>query len=289
MLRISTNAGELVHANNKAVNPCPKYEGQKMSKAPAMPMYWDAYLADTTHLTTEEHGAYMLLIAAMWRRNGSVPNDDKDNARILGMTPAKWRKVKARLGATISGFRVDSDAITQEKLLKTWKNTQEKIAKNALNGAKGGRAAASKNNDLGQANATISVKPNPTIPEPEPEPEPNIVKRDTNVSPKKRATRIPDDWVLSKELGEWALDEGHTKEQIRFEADQFRDYWIGVGGQRGTKLDWAATWRNWIRRNGKQNGTRTNNEQAARADTDAFIKQNDEATRIAIARRTGRS
>ena len=68
-----------------------------MSKAPAMPMYWDAYLADTTHLTTEEHGAYMLLLAAMWRRDGSVPDDDKDNARIIGLTVAKWRKIKARL------------------------------------------------------------------------------------------------------------------------------------------------------------------------------------------------
>lgn len=62
-----------------------------------MPMYWDAYLADTTHLTTEEHGAYLLLLGAMWRRNGWVPDDDKDNARILGMTTGKWRKVKARL------------------------------------------------------------------------------------------------------------------------------------------------------------------------------------------------
>ena len=73
-----------------------------MSQAPSMPMYWDAYLADTTHLTTEEHGAYMLLLAAMWRRNGWVPDDDKDNARILGLTPAKWRKIKARL----SGFLI---------------------------------------------------------------------------------------------------------------------------------------------------------------------------------------
>ena len=141
-----------------------------MSKAPAMPMYWDAYLADTTHLTTEEHGAYMLLLAAMWRRNGSVPNDDKDNARILGLTPAKWRKIKARLVATISGFQVEGNAITQEKLQKTWKNTQEKIEKNKANGSKGGRAAASKNNDLGQANAENSLKPKATIPEPEPEP-----------------------------------------------------------------------------------------------------------------------
>jgi len=34
-----------------------------MSKAPTMPMYWDAYIADTTHLTLEQHGA------------GNVPND----------------------------------------------------------------------------------------------------------------------------------------------------------------------------------------------------------------------
>ena len=98
-----------------------------MSKAPSMPMYWDAYLADTTHLTTEEHGAYLLLLAAMWRRNGVVPDDDKDNARILGLTVGKWRKVKERLSEFLS---FDGDCITQKKLQKTWKNTQEKIAKN---------------------------------------------------------------------------------------------------------------------------------------------------------------
>jgi uncharacterized protein YdaU (DUF1376 family) len=150
-----------------------------MSKAPAMPMYWDAYLADTTHLTTEEHGAYMLLLAAMWRRNGSVPDDDKDNARILGLTPAKWRKVKARFVATISGFRADGDTITQEKLRKTWENTQEKIATNAANGAKGGRAAASKTNDLAQANATQPLKRKATIPEPEPEPDKERESKDS--------------------------------------------------------------------------------------------------------------
>ena len=29
--------------------------------------------------------------------------------------------------------------------------------------------------------------------------------------------------------------------------DQFKDYWVSVGGQKGTKLDWTATWRNWVR------------------------------------------
>ena len=131
-----------------------------MSKAPAMPMYWDAYLADTTHLTTEEHGAYMLLLAAMWRRNAWVPDNDKDNARILGLTPAKWRKIKARLMETVSGFRVENGKITQEKLQKIWENTQEKIDKNRESGAKGGRPKSCKNNDMAKANGFVSLNPN---------------------------------------------------------------------------------------------------------------------------------
>jgi len=138
-----------------------------VSKAPSMPMYWDAYLADTTHLTTEEHGAYLLLLAAMWRRNGSVPDNDKDNARILGLTVAKWKRTKERL----SQFLIIKDGdISQGKLLEIWENTQEKITKNRENGAKGGRAVSNKNNDLAQANASNSLNPNASIPEPEPEP-----------------------------------------------------------------------------------------------------------------------
>ncbi|WP_424807696.1 hypothetical protein [Rhodococcus sp. 27YEA15] len=28
----------------------------------------------------------------------------------------------------------------------------------------------------------------------------------------------------------------------------FRDYWIAQPGAKGVKLDWDATWRNWVRR-----------------------------------------
>lgn len=139
-----------------------------MSKAPSMPMYWDAYLSDTTHLTTEEHGAYLLLLAAMWRRDGSVPDDDKDNARILGLTVGRWRKIKARLQPFLT---IQDGAITQKNLQKIWENTQEKIATNKKNGARGGRPKHSENNDLDKANGFVSDNRIKTIPEPEPEPD----------------------------------------------------------------------------------------------------------------------
>lgn len=136
-----------------------------MSKAPSMPMYWDAYLADTTHLTTEEHGAYMLLLGAMWRRNGRIPDDDKDIARILGMTVAKWKRTKERLSAFLTFSRGE---ITQQNLLKIWENTQEKIAKNKHNGSLGGRPKSNKNNEIGLSDGYVSQNPIKTISEPEP-------------------------------------------------------------------------------------------------------------------------
>jgi hypothetical protein len=30
----------------------------------------------------------------------------------------------------------------------------------------------------------------------------------------------------------------------------FRDHWIAQPGSKGVKLDWAATWRNWVRKEG---------------------------------------
>lgn len=138
-----------------------------MSQAPSMPMFWDAYLADTTHLSTEEHGAYLLLLAAMWRRNGWVPDDDKDNARILHMTVAKWRRTKDRL----SGFLIFKDGeISQKNLLKNWENVQEKIEKNRENGSKGGRPKTNKNKGLTKADGYVSHNPNNNQPEPEPKP-----------------------------------------------------------------------------------------------------------------------
>ena len=64
-----------------------------------------------------------------------------------------------------------------------------------------------------------------------------------------RGTRISTDWVLSDEGREFAKSElGWSDRDVSAEANEFRDYWIGLAGSKGVKTDWLATWRNWVRR-----------------------------------------
>lgn len=88
-----------------------------MSKKPAaIPLFADAYLADTTHLTTEEHGAYLLLMMAAWRQEDcALPNDDRKLARIAGLTRRKWSAVKDTI---LEFWVVENGRIYQSRLRK---------------------------------------------------------------------------------------------------------------------------------------------------------------------------
>jgi hypothetical protein len=78
-------------------------------------------------------------------------------------------------------------------------------------------------------------------------------------APAKRGTRLPDDWAPSSD--DWREATGKLGHQGSvFELSKFRDHWKAQPGQRGVKLDWNATFRNWIR-NARvpTNGYRTGN------------------------------
>lgn len=57
----------------------------------------------------------------------------------------------------------------------------------------------------------------------------------------------------------------------------FKDYWIGVAGQKGTKMDWVATWRNWIRNTKAKPKYQTEEEKA-----DEFWKRITSEERVEI-------
>lgn len=131
-----------------------------MAEFPALPIFTDAYLADTRHLTTEEHGAYLLLLLCAWRTRGcSLKDDDRQLARIAGVGPARWRKLKPVL---IDFFTVEQGFWRQKKLTYVYETVSSKVARNRASGARGGRATAAKKmavKSIGNSIDTLDPKP----------------------------------------------------------------------------------------------------------------------------------
>ena len=61
-----------------------------------MPLYVRDYLGATSRLTTEQHGAYMLLIMDYWL-NGPPPDDDAVLASIARLSLEHWSKHRASI------------------------------------------------------------------------------------------------------------------------------------------------------------------------------------------------
>ncbi|WP_226018441.1 DUF1376 domain-containing protein [Novosphingobium sp. FKTRR1] len=101
------------------------------SKPAAIPLFADAYLADTTHLSTEEHGAYLLLLMAAWRQDDcTLPLDDKKLARITGLSLRKWLIIKPTI---LEFWTVDSGRISQKRLQKEATYVRKKSETNRKN------------------------------------------------------------------------------------------------------------------------------------------------------------
>jgi hypothetical protein len=61
-----------------------------------------------------------------------------------------------------------------------------------------------------------------------------------------RGTRLPADWKPSDDQIAFCKAERPDLHPVAT-GDRFRDYWIAQPGTKGVKLDWDATWRNWVR------------------------------------------
>ena len=70
-----------------------------------------------------------------------------------------------------------------------------------------------------------------------------------------KATRLAADWTLPAEWRAWASahvcaynGQRLSAPEIDEAAEKFADYWHSLSAQKGVRLDWRATWRNWVRK-----------------------------------------
>ena len=126
-----------------------------------MPIYIGDYLADTQRLTTEQHGAYFLLLMDYWR-SGKLPDNDQVLAQITRLSLDAWSNARSMLEQFFSiedGFWVH----------KRVENELEQSAQNkAKKHERAVKAAKSRwNNATSNAQAMLDECPSPS-PSPSP-------------------------------------------------------------------------------------------------------------------------
>ena len=241
-----------------------------MSDSPFVPFYTSDFLAGTSGMTAATKGVYITLLSLMYEAEAPLPQSWETLARRCGCTKSSFRKAIETL---------EDDAKIHVTDAGIWSEKCDKHIAQRRERSDSAKAAAKKRwekEQQKQGSADTTASSAQCKPEPYPEPK---SKRDTNVSPKKtHGTRLPDDWSLPKAWGDWAVSEGYPESSVRDQADRFKDYWIGATGQKATKRDWLATWRNWCRNNLSKTTKGSRNERPRTAQERAAANHSDVAS-----------
>ena len=210
------------------------------------PFHIGDYLAATSHLSNDEDLAFRRILDMYYHTELPIPLD------------TKW--VAKRLRISVEAI----ESVLQDLFVKHedgyhHKRCEEEIAKYqgfTVSGKKGAEVRWGKDRGaIGGASGGDGV-PIGCLSNPNSNREPRTKNREPrtkNLKPDESKaivgaplpTRFTDE-ALPKYWEEFCIAERpDISPQKTF--DNFRDYWIAVPGQKGKKLDWTATWRNWVR------------------------------------------
>ena len=190
------------------------------------------YRKDTGHLSTIEHGIYRQLIDWYYLDEQPIPEETQVVIRRLRLGSDELKFLENVLS---DFFVLGKKGYTHKRIEVEIKDYHEQADKNKRNGKLGGRPK--------KTQSVISGLPDENQNNPNQEP---VTNNHKPIDKNKRGSRLSQDWFLTKAMGEWALQE-RPDIDVRQVANQFKDYWIAQPGQKGVKLDWDATWRNWVR------------------------------------------
>lgn len=147
-----------------------------------MPFYVGDYLGDTQRLSTEQHGAYLLLIMDYWR-NGPAPDDDEVLRQITKLEKAAWKKHRPTLQRF---FTVENDTWCHKRidseLINATANSERRSAKAkaAAEARWGNGSSSAASNATSMPQALLEGCPPPS---PSPKKEEVFVRENTSLHP----------------------------------------------------------------------------------------------------------
>ena len=192
------------------------------------------YRSATAHLTNEEDLAYRRLLDMYYDTELPIPNESKDVARKLRVSFDSLR-------VALTDFFTPTDDGWRHKRC----DAEVAAYKRMSDGGRKGAAKRWHSDGNGEVIATLS----PPVSDPNANHEPVTMNHEPTTKERTatRGTRLPADWKPNAELVAWSKTERPDLD-LRKVFEEFKDYWSSVPGSKGVKLDWDATWRNWVRK-----------------------------------------
>lgn len=152
--------------------------------------------------------------------------------------------------------------------VQKWRNGKRNAVDNGVSNADGNAVTPPGGNAVTNAVGNDVSNGAPTRPDPN---SPTESRAHSSAEPPKktRGKRLPDNWSPPPELIAWASRE-HPNINALAETAKFCDYWHSESGAKASKIDWAGTWRNWIR-NARPTIT-TNNRPRNQQETETWLR-----------------
>lgn len=216
-----------------------------MSANPWFKFYPSDWLAGTRALTPAETGIYITLIAMMYERGSPIPRDDTRLARLCNCPKGAFSKAIAALIDDKKLALVDGGLWNERAEIEV--RERDSRSQSASAAAKSRHRIQGQKDELNQCPVPASADP-PQCESTATHARSRSQKSESNKrkpSVSKKGARLPADWSPSQSNIDDALNKGLSDNEVRHEAEQFRDFWISKPGAGGCKLDWNATWRNW--------------------------------------------
>ena len=186
------------------------------------------YQSHTAHLSDIEDLAYRRLLDWYYLHESPIPLDLNEVSRQIRMRPHS----DCIASVLNEYFSHTSDGWIHHRANK-------EIAKVGEKSEKASESAKARWNKVKDANALPTQSDSNATHNTLPITHNTIVKQN-------RGSRLQADFCLTEDWKEFCRAERSDLDPQKV-FDGFKDYWIAKPGQQGVKLDWFATWRNWVR------------------------------------------
>jgi uncharacterized protein YdaU (DUF1376 family) len=199
------------------------------------------YRKDTAHLSLLEHGIYRQLLDTYYLDEHPLT---LDHAKLMRSHSVRNADEMRALENVLADFfdRTENGYVHKrcEVVINAYKAKSASAKKSAE--ARWAKERCDSNADGMRSHSDGNANHKP------------ITNNHKPVKAVERASRLSKDWTPDPTEIEFCRTERPDLDVCSV-VEQFRDYWVAKAGKDGAKLDWPATWRNWVRRQQGQNGS----------------------------------